>query len=261
LQKTALPALYIKGPTNTPMPIDYSVIVPAYNEAEELPATLAAIRRAMDQTTYTGECIVVNNNSDDNTAAVAKEHGADTVVDEPINQIARARNAGAARSAGRYLVFVDADTRIEPILLLEALKLLETGHCVGGGSIIRFEGAVSLVGRLCIGAWERISKRTKTAAGSFIFCQRSGFEAIGGFDESLYAGEEVRFSRRLRKWGRQRGLSFPILDHAPAMTSARKLTWYSSIQIIGWVGLMILMPLAVRSRRLCAFWYKRPKLE
>jgi hypothetical protein len=82
---------------------------------------------------------------------------------------------------------------------------------------------------------------------------------VGGYDESLYASEEVRFSRLIKKWGKSYSLEFVILDKSPALTSARKLSWYSGPQILGWIALMILMPLAVRSRRLCSFWYKRPK--
>jgi glycosyltransferase involved in cell wall biosynthesis len=240
---------------------DYSVIIPAYNEAAELPATLAAIRKAMQVTPLSGECIVVDNNSNDETAAVAKAHGADLVVHEPINKIARARNAGAAQSRGRYLIFVDADTRIQPELLVEALRRLQSTACVGGGSVIKFEGDVSRIGRFGIAMWERISKLTRTAAGSFLFCRRDAFDAVGGYDQALYASEEVRFSRQLKKWGKNKGLTFIILDHAPALTSARKLNWYSGPQILGWVTLMIVMPLAVRSRKLCGFWYKRPQAQ
>lgn len=237
----------------------YSIIIPAYNEAEELPGTLASIRDAMKGVREAGECIVVDNNSTDDTAEVARCNGADLVVHEPINQIARARNAGAAVSRGRHFVFIDADTRIQPQLLAEALRLLETTPCVGGGSIIRFEGEVSAVGRFAIGLWERISKLTRIAAGSFLFCRREAFEAVGGYDETLYASEEVRFSRLIKKWGRTKELDFQILTHAPAETSARKLKWYSGAQILGWMALMLLLPVAVRSRKLCGFWYKRPE--
>jgi len=240
------------------MPLAYSIVIPAYNEAVELPATLASIRAAMEATPLSGECIVVDNNSTDDTATVARANGADLVVHEPINQIARARNAGAAKSRGHYLIFIDADTRIQPELLTEALRRLEDTPCVGGGSVIKFEGEVSAVGRFCIGAWERISRFARIAAGSFLFCRRDAFEAVGGYDESLYASEEVRFSRQIKKWGKAEGRSFDILDHAPAMTSARKLKWYSGAQILGWVALMMLMPIAVRSRKLCGFWYDRP---
>lgn len=238
---------------------EYSIIVPAFNEAQELPTTLTAVRRAMAEQATRGECIVVDNNSSDATAEIAVAQGADQVVFEAVNQIARARNAGAAASRGRYLIFVDADTRIEPALLTESLARLRSGHCVGGGSVVHFEGPVSPIGRCGIGLWECISKLTRTAAGSYLFCQRSAFEAVGGFDQKLYASEEVRLSRLLRNWGRQHQQSFEILKHAPVATSARKLNWYSGPQIVGWVLLMLLLPVAVRSRKLCGFWYRRPE--
>ena len=241
------------------MPPDYSIIIPAYNEAAELPSTLASIRKAMEAVSYAGECLVVDNNSTDSTTAVARTHGADLVVQEPINQIARARNAGASKASGRFLIFIDADTRIRPELLAEALHRLEDTPCVGGGSVIKFESEVSIIGRIGIWTWERISRFARIAAGSFIFCRREAFEAVGGYDESLYASEEVRFSRRIKKWGKSEGLGFVILDEAPALTSARKLNWYSGPQILGWIALMLLMPIAVRSRKLCSFWYDRPK--
>lgn len=239
---------------------DYSIIIPAYNEAEELPATLTAIKAAMDAQSELGECIVVDNNSSDQTAVVATKVGFVKVVFEPENQIARARNAGVRASQGRYLIFVDADTRIEPALLTESLRRLHSGNAVGGGSVIQFEGPISRIGRFGIGLWERVSKLTRTAAGSYLYCRRDAFEAVGGFDQKLYASEEVRLSRLLKKWGKAEKLRFDILTLAPAQTSARKLNWYSGPKILGWVLLMALMPIAVRSRKLCGFWYKRPAL-
>ena len=181
------------------MPLDYSIIIPAYNEASELPSTLSSIRRAMEAVSLEGECIVVDNNSTDSTTAVARSHGADLVVQEPINQIARARNAGAAKASGRSLIFIDADTRIPPELLVEALRRLEETPCVGGGSVIKFESEVSTLGRIGIGLWEHISRFARIAAGSFICCRREAFQAVEGYDESLYASEEVRFSRLIKK--------------------------------------------------------------
>lgn len=236
----------------------YAIIIPAYNEAEELPVTLDAVRRAMAAQDLPGECIVVDNHSSDDTAAVAKAGGADRVVFEPVNQIARARNAGAAATVADYLVFVDADTRIEAALLTTALHLLRDGPCVGGGAVVRFEGETTAVGRLALGLWKRISLVTRTAAGSFLFCRRDAFQAVGGFDLRLYAAEEVLLSRQLRKWGRIRGQSFTIITDPPVVTSARKLRWYSNLQIVGWILFMVFVPFAIRSPRLCGFWYKRP---
>lgn len=240
---------------------DYSIIIPAFNEAAELPATLAAIRAAMAAQPHPGECIVVDNNSTDDTRSIATTAGADLVVFEPINQIARARNAGVQASRGQHLIFVDADTRISAELLAEALQLLSTGTCAAGGAIIEFDGTATVgpIGRAGIATWKRISKFTRTAAGSFLFCRRDAFEDVGGFDQKLYASEEVRLSRLLRKWGRERGLSFDIITTAPAHTSARKLQWYSGPKMLGWIFFMMLVPIAVRSRKLCGFWYERPE--
>jgi len=251
--------LFIANYLPMPAQIAYSIIIPAYNEADELPATLHAIRIAMAAQTIAGECIVVDNHSTDATAEIALSAGADQVVYEPINQIARARNSGTRVSRGRYLIYVDADTRISVELLTTALRLLESDHVVGGGSLLEFEGEISAVGKLGITVWERISKATRTAAGSFLFCRREAFEAVGGFDQKLYAGEEVRLSRLLRKWGRAHGKAFEIITTAPVQTSARKLQWYSGPKILAWVALMTLVPIAVRSRKLCGFWYTRPK--
>lgn len=245
----------------SPATPDYSIIIPAFNEAQELPQTLESVQQAMLAQPELGQCIVVDNNSTDKTSEVASRYGFVSVVFEPINQIARARNAGVAASNGSYLIFIDADTRIDPALLTESLKRLQSNESAGGGSIIEFEGNISAIGRVGINLWKRISRLTRTAAGSYLYTRRDAFEAIGGFDEKLYASEEVRLSRKIRQWGKARELSFDILTHSPARTSARKLEWYSGPQILGWVALMIFMPIAVRYRKLCGFWYQRPTAE
>ena len=89
-----------------------SVIVPAYNEERLLGESLRHIRAAMTVFPERGwetELIVCDNNSTDRTAEIAHEAGAQ-VVFEPVNQIARARNTGAAAATGDWLVFVDADS-------------------------------------------------------------------------------------------------------------------------------------------------------
>ncbi len=70
-----------------------------------------------------GEIIVVDNNSTDDTADIARALGA-RVVSEPINQISRARNAGAAVARGGFFIFVDADTQISANVLGQALRQL-----------------------------------------------------------------------------------------------------------------------------------------
>jgi glycosyltransferase involved in cell wall biosynthesis len=240
------------------MNYDYSVIVPAYNEANWLPATLDAIKAAMASVNYRGELIVTNNNSTDATAEIAEDMGA-RVVFEPFNQISRARNAGAKAAHGRYLVFVDADTLITPALLEQALDNMESGGCVGGGAVVQFEREIKRSVRFVVALWNLFSRTFRLAAGCFIYCLKDEFDQAGGFSEAVYASEEIWLSRKLRKLGRPQGKRFCIIHQHAAQSSGRKIVWYNTWQQIGMLLMVAFMPFFVRSRRFCGYWYKRPE--
>ena len=186
--------------------ITYSLIVPAYNEEVLLPATLQALRREMERVDGAGEIIVVDNNSADRTSAIAAAAGA-RVVSEPVNQISRARNAGARVARGRYLIFVDADTVPSNGLLGQALRNLQSRGCCGGGALVSFEGTEPGFGRRLGELIVKVTHGMGVAGACFIYCSREAFEAIGGFSERVYAGEEIWISRALRQWGRPRALA------------------------------------------------------
>ena len=234
-----------------------SIIIPAYNEAEWLPETLNRLGRAIDGFGKPIEVIVVDNNSTDETAEIALDHGAQ-VVFEPVNQISRARNTGARRALGSYLVFLDADTILTEKLLRTAMDTLRGGECCGGGARVALYEAVPSFIRTGLKIWNYWSATAGSAAGCFIFCLKKGFESVGGFSEQVYAGEEYWLSRRLKFWGNRNDMTFDIIDAPPIITSSRKLRWFSPLQMIA-ILLVSAFPLSTRSRALCAFWYKRPK--
>lgn len=240
---------------------DYAIIVPAYNEEAYLPATLAAAREAMDAVAAVygrGELIVVDNNSRDATATVAMEHGADRVVFEPHNQIARARNAGAENTAAEWLVFVDADTRVPAETLRQALDALASDSVAAGGARVAMDCEVTPTVARIVRLWDRVSTILSYAAGSFFFARRDAFEAGGGFDESVYAGEEIWLARRIKAWAKKRELAFLILADPPVVTSGRKSDWFSTQEFLAQLAILFLVPWAARSRRLCSMWYRRP---
>ena len=239
------------------MPIDYSIIIPAYNEEDYLPATLTALQEAMPKLGLRGEIIVVDNNSSDRTAAIAADQGV-KVIFEAINQISRARNAGAREAQGRYLIFVDADTVIPLELLQQALANLESGDIIGGGACMVGNIPLRYSLRLLFKFWNIISILTKNAAGSFIYCQTDAFEAIGGFSEAVYASEEIWLSRKLKKLGRKRNQRFCIIKQPPVITSMRKMQWYSPLRIYLYLLLIAVFPFSVRIKSLCTFWYRKP---
>lgn len=239
--------------------ITVSVIIPAYNEAENLPATLEGLGQALAGLTVPVEIIVVDNNSSDATAEVAERLGA-RVVFEPLNQIARARNTGARAASGDHLVFLDADTLLSPSLLAIALGELASGNCCGGGARLAFDHHLPWTARLFVSAWDWISVHGQLAAGSFFFCLREGFLATGGFSEKVYAGEEIWFARALKRWGAPRGLRFVIIHAPPVLTSARKFQWYSPWRFVIFIILNLAFPFASRFRWLCPLWYRRPPI-
>lgn len=233
--------------------MQFTLIIPAWNEAHYLPATLAHAQAAIDACSYSGRLVVVDNNSSDNTAEVARSAGA-TVVFEPINQIASARNAGAAIATSEALVFLDADTTLTDVLLQSAMDALVHDTVVAGGVPVELDTTPRQSAARVVSFWNWVSGKFQLAAGSFIFCRRDAFEAVGGFDTRLYAAEEIVLSRRLKRWGRKNGYSFRVLVDQSIVTSSRKLEWYSTPQLIA-QALLVLIPGALYSKRLCRTWY------
>ena len=170
-----------------------SFIVPAYNEELELPRALAAIRAAAEASTQPYEIIVVDDASTDATAQIAKSAGA-VVVPVHYRQIAAVRNAGARAARGDVFFFVDADTFISPAHVTGARAALAAG-CAGGGARVTTDGSVPLWGRVFVHVFSAFYfTAANLGAGAFLFTTRKNFDAVGGFDKQLFAGEEVFFS-------------------------------------------------------------------
>jgi glycosyltransferase involved in cell wall biosynthesis len=241
--------------------MDFSIVVPAYNEEISLPDTLKHLNRIVHQIPRNGEVIVTNNNSTDRTEEIAKENGA-VVVFEGHRQIARSRNAGASISRAKYLFFVDADTVISKKLFKTSLNLLETGSVCGGGALARFAPGTSRdrLLELLVGFWDFLSRTFKWSCGAYVFCRRDAFDEIGGFDERFYASEEIHFSRSLKIWGKKHKKQFVILDQY-IETSPRKLQWFGIWRLLKMNLPVMLFPYLLRSRRFCSMWYTRPKSE
>ena len=234
-----------------------SIVVPAFNEEAGLGAALSSIRNAMrafDRRGWSSELIVCDNNSTDATATVAREAGA-TVVFEPVNQIGRARNAGAARATGEWLIFVDADSHPSAALFDGVAAAIERGRCLAGGSTIVYDNP-HLVVRTIVRAWNTLSRLNRWAAGSFIFCEAAVFREVGGFSLEFFAGEEIDLSRRLKRAARRRGRTIAILHEHPLLTSDRKLRLYTAREIATFMVRTAITPRrTLGNPRQCYAWY------
>jgi glycosyltransferase involved in cell wall biosynthesis len=227
-----------------------SFIVPAYNEERLLAGTLRALHAAAAGVAEGYEIVVADDASTDATAAVARTAGA-RVVSVAHRQIAATRNAGARAARGDRYFFVDADTVVSEAVVRAALRALDDG-AVGGGAAVAFDGRIPRWAELMLPAFVWTFRIAGLAAGCFLFSTKSAFDAVGGFDQTLYAAEEIFMSRALKRQGR-----FVVLEDA-VVTSGRKLRAYKATEL-----LRIVAPLpfrgwgAVRSRDGLEIWYER----
>ena len=229
-----------------------SVVIPAFNEEGLLAGSLAAIRQAMGAFDD-AELIVCDNNSTDRTAEIARSAGA-KVVFEPVNQIARARNTGAAAASGDWLLFVDADSYPTTELFEDAKAAMASG-CLAGGATVAVESADRTL-RFWIAAWNFLSRRVRWAAGSFIFCEAAAFRRLGGFSQELYAGEEIDLFRRLKRLAREQRREIVILHRHPLRTSDRKAHLYTKREHLSFMLTTLLRGgRNLRSRESCYGWY------
>ncbi|MGA2166180.1 MAG: glycosyltransferase family 2 protein, partial [Solirubrobacteraceae bacterium] len=85
-----------------------SVVIPCLNEAENIERCVKAALEVLSRNALDGEVLVVDNGSEDASAALATAAGA-RVVNEPRRGYGSAYLAGFAAARGRYIVMADAD--------------------------------------------------------------------------------------------------------------------------------------------------------
>jgi glycosyltransferase involved in cell wall biosynthesis len=173
-----------------------SVIIPARNEQRLIGGTVERVlhsARRFDRDAV--EVIVADNASSDGTWATLQQYAASDgviAVHQDLLGAARARNHGRRFASGEILVFVDADTWIEPDCLPRIID-----HCrIDGieGGIIRLAGSdTGLRARIWWLFWEHVRRlplpRAK-AMPALMFCMATVFDEFGPFDEEVAIGEE-----------------------------------------------------------------------
>jgi glycosyltransferase involved in cell wall biosynthesis len=195
-----------------------SVVIPAYNSAAHLPATLQSV---FAQSTPPAEVIVVDDGSADETAAIARSFGA-TVLSLANGGPSAARNAGTKAASGEYIAYLDADDIWVPEKLAVQYAALQSY----GRPAFSFTDFRLFDDRGVYSAKSELLRRSgfrKTARGtrghadilitaegnrrpvlyesyilpSTALVRRSDALAVGGFDETLRAAEDYEFFLRL----------------------------------------------------------------
>jgi hypothetical protein len=230
-----------------------SFVIPAYNEELLLPRTLDSIHAAALALRLDYEIVVVDDASSDQTARVAATKGA-RVISVHNRQIAATRNQGARAAAGRVLIFVDADTVVPVGPVEEALGVIAAGG-VAGGAGCTFDGVIPAWARLVMGSLIVLYRWARLAPGAFLFTSREAFEAVGGFDESVFGGEEVLMARALDRFAKARGRRFTLVRSA-IITSGRKLRAYRGREfLVTLARILVRGPQGARRREGFEMWY------
>ena len=150
---------------------------------------------------------------------------------------------------------MDADTLVNEEVVRGAVQAMRNG-AVGGGAGMRFDEPTPLFARFLMRVVVHLFRATCMATGCFLFCTRSGFAAVGGFDERYYGAEEIVMSRALKRLG-----PFVILKQG-VTTSARKIRIYSSMEVMLFMTRMALRGTrALKQRKGMEFWYAERRAD
>jgi GT2 family glycosyltransferase len=160
-----------------------SIIIPTRNEAHNIAACLSPFAAAAQA----GQCerIVVDNDSSDGTADLARAAGAAVYRQGP--ERSAQRNRGVREARGEYVFFLDADMRVPDATLREILELLVAPDAPDGLYIPEIRAGRGWWGR--VRNFER-SFYNGTCIDALRVMRRETLLAAGGYDEALYAGED-----------------------------------------------------------------------
>lgn len=171
-----------------------SIIVPCYRQANYLPGTL---RSALAQTYSAIEVIVVNDGSDDDTEAVAKQFGDRIVYIWQQNAgLPAARNTGIHAASGKYLLFLDSDDLLHPnavAWLAAAANGREDVLCAMGSRFFETESDLETGFERMPPAPERFAAalmRGNPGPPHSYMTSRAMMLQIAGFDRSLKSCED-----------------------------------------------------------------------
>jgi len=190
--------------------MEISIVIPVLNEAERLRTLLPELKKRTE-TDAVREIIVVDGGSEDKSAEVAGNNGAQ-VLNAPKGR-ARQMNAGAHAARGDLLYFLHADS-LPPAgfdrLILRAME----GGLQAGCFRLRFDPPHWFLNAF---AWcTRINHPLCRGGDQSLFVPRQWFEQSGGFDEAFHIYEDNQFIGRLYS-----EFSFRVLP-AYVTTSARR---------------------------------------
>jgi glycosyltransferase involved in cell wall biosynthesis len=197
---------------------DVSIVIPAWNEAADLPGCLEAIA-AQEGIRGALEVVLADGGSDDDTTAVAKTYAGRlglelTVVDNPVRRTSAGLNRALECARGSVVVRIDARSRIPTEYVSTCVQILASRPEVGvvGGAQVampRGEGIVEqAIARALLNKWATgLSRYRRSAAsgpadtvwmGAF---RTDELRELGGWNERVALNEDFELNTRYREVG------------------------------------------------------------
>lgn len=213
---------------------DLSIIILNYNTKDLLRDCLSSIKKAKSNG-FTFETIVVDNASKDSSAAMVKKEFSwvKLIASKKNLGFAGGNNLGLKKAKGRYILFLNSDTKIVPEGLVKMMEFMEQNPGIGastpktmlfsGGmdpdchrsfptpwaSICYFSGLEKLFPKSKLfGQYHKsylnLNKAHEIDAGfgTFMFVRKKALDQVGGWDEKyFFYGEDLDFCYRIKKAG------------------------------------------------------------
>ena len=170
-----------------------SVIIPAYNEEEQLPELLKHLENSSSG--LLSEIILVDGGSTDNTANIAKDHPKVFYVPSEKGRAVQ-MNTGAKLASGDVLYFLHADSFPPPNfdgLIAEKIKNGKKAGCFQ----MKFDKNHWWLNLM--GYFTKLNHISCRGGDQSLFVEKALFEEIGGFDESYQVYEDNEIIKRLYK--------------------------------------------------------------
>ena len=199
-----------------------SIIIPTLNEENHVGGLLECLA---GQSYRNWEAVIVDGDSRDKTANIvrqfAKSHKNVKLVVEKKHSVGRARNVGAKHASGEYLLFLDADTLFKKNFLSRCMSEFDERFL--DIATVCFEPlSKRVLHKLYIDGENTLVKIGQyiapAAQGVCIFVTKRLFSRVGGFDRTIWLGEDVNFVERASKLGK-----FRVMKSAKIKVSMRRL--------------------------------------
>jgi glycosyltransferase involved in cell wall biosynthesis len=203
-----------------------SVVVPTYNSADYLEPCLKSISEQSYERT---ELIVVDNNSQDNTKAIARQYT--NLVFNKGNERSAQRNFGAKQASGQYILIIDSDMVLTKGVVQACVDAVQNNA--------KFKALIIPEESFGEGIWAQCKKLERSFYSGVDwqeasrFFDKTAYLEVGGYDESMTGWEDYDLPNRIEsKYGadcisRVKTLIYHNERKLNLFTSCRKKFYYA----------------------------------